>query len=88
MLGRPGSVVVSKVFMSSLSYFVDFLFKFNWITGLGSASLNLYICIAASPWSEGPSPDSQWKVQQSQTKYNQVQQMTTKCNQMRPSADK
>ena len=34
-----------------------FFFLFGGITGCGSASLKLWICSAASPWSQGTSPD-------------------------------
>ena len=42
-------------------YFIVFLL-FCWTTGCRSASLMLYICNAASPWSQTPFPDSQWSL--------------------------
>ena len=42
-------------------YFI-ILFGFCGITGCGSASLKLCFCNAASPWSQSPSPNSQWQV--------------------------
>ena len=35
-------------------------FSLREITGRGSASLKLCVSNAASPWSQCPSPDSQW----------------------------
>ena len=63
MLGKQRSVVDRLVLLHGLSFFGNIsllFFAFAGITGCGSASLKLCASDAVSPWSQIPSPDSQW----------------------------